>query len=173
MADTEPLGFVGLGTMGGVMASRLIEAGHALVVCDTNADAVAALVAKGAVAAASPAEVGAKSRIVFASLPTPEVVRSVAAGRDGISAGDRVRMPSSTSPILVKIPITDIETQPDICAMRVEISPAAAMSPALAAPCDQNHSAPPISPTGSNPASAISQKRNVAVTAPKAMILPR
>lgn len=92
MADTTPLGFVGLGTMGSVMASRLIEAGHALVVCDTNSGAVAALVEKGAVAAASPAEVAAKTEVVFASLPTPDVVRAVATGADGIIAGGTVRI---------------------------------------------------------------------------------
>ena len=54
-------------------------------------------------------------------------------------------------------------TQPDICAMRVAISPAVAMSPALAAPRVQSSSAPPISSTGSVPASAISQKRKAAL----------
>ena len=92
MADKTPLGFVGLGTMGGVMASRLVDAGHALVVCDTNPAAVAALVEKGAVAAAIPAEVASQAEIVFASLPTPAVVHSVATGRDGIAQGDRVRI---------------------------------------------------------------------------------
>jgi len=92
MTDTVPLGFVGLGTMGGVMASRLVEAGHKLVVYDTNPDAVAALVAKGAVAAASPADVASTCEIVLASLPTPDVVRSVATGSDGIITGDTVRI---------------------------------------------------------------------------------
>lgn len=92
MADTTPLGFVGLGTMGGVMASRLVDAGHPLVVCDTNADAVAALVAKGATAAQTPAEVAARCAIVFASLPTPDVVRAVATGENGISSGGKVRI---------------------------------------------------------------------------------
>ena len=80
MAGKSPLGFIGLGTMGGVMASRLVEAGHALVVYDTNAAAVQALVDKGAVAAESPAAVASAAEIVFASLPTPDVVRAVATG---------------------------------------------------------------------------------------------
>jgi 3-hydroxyisobutyrate dehydrogenase-like beta-hydroxyacid dehydrogenase len=92
MAGKAPLGFVGLGTMGGVMASRLVEAGHPLVVCDTNAAAVEALVAMGAVAAASPAAVASAAEIVFASLPTPDVVRSVATGTGGVIKGDTVRL---------------------------------------------------------------------------------
>ena len=51
MVDKAPLGFIGLGTMGGVMASRLIDAGHSLVVFDTSAAAIEAIVAKGAVVA--------------------------------------------------------------------------------------------------------------------------
>ncbi len=64
-------------------------------------------------------------------------------------------------------------TQPDICAIRVAISPAVAMSPADAAPRVQRNSAPPISSTGSVPASVISQKRKVALVAPKLIVAPR
>jgi 3-hydroxyisobutyrate dehydrogenase-like beta-hydroxyacid dehydrogenase len=92
MADKSPLGFIGLGTMGGVMASRLIEAGHALVVCDTSPAAVQALVDKGAVAAESPGAVASAAEIVFASLPTPDVVRAVATGERGVIAGGKVRI---------------------------------------------------------------------------------
>ena len=59
-------------------------------------------------------------------------------------------------------PIAVIDTQPDICARRVASSPAVAMSPAVAAPRVQSQSAPPISTTGSAPASVISQKRKAA-----------
>ena len=60
-------------------------------------------------------------------------------------------------------------TQPDICAMRVASSAAVAMSPAEAVPRVQRNRAPPISSTGSVPASVISQKRNIALVAPKRM----
>ena len=52
MAQAE-LGFVGVGRMGGPMAVRLLDAGYPLTVYDTNADAVNALVARGAKSAAS------------------------------------------------------------------------------------------------------------------------
>ena len=71
------------------------------------------------------------------------------------------------------MPIAVMLTQPDICAMRVAIRPAVAMSPAVAAPRLQRKSAPPISITGSAPASVISQKRNAAEVAPKSIAAPR
>jgi 3-hydroxyisobutyrate dehydrogenase-like beta-hydroxyacid dehydrogenase len=92
MAGKGPLGFIGLGTMGGVMASRLIEAGHSLVVYDTNRAALQSLVEKGAVAAGSPAAVASAAEIVFASLPTPDVVRAVATGEGGVIKGNKVRI---------------------------------------------------------------------------------
>jgi 3-hydroxyisobutyrate dehydrogenase-like beta-hydroxyacid dehydrogenase len=92
MAEKSPLGFIGLGTMGGVMASRLVDAGHAVVVYDTSASVVQALVEKGAVAAESPKAVASAAEIVFASLPTPDVVRAVATGVKGVIEGDKVRV---------------------------------------------------------------------------------
>ena len=53
------LGFVGVGRMGGPMASRLLDAGHRLCVYDLSEAATAPLVARGAQLAASPAEVAA------------------------------------------------------------------------------------------------------------------
>jgi 6-phosphogluconate dehydrogenase len=47
------LGIIGLGRMGGNMVQRLLEGGHRVVVYDQSADAVAASVALGAVAADS------------------------------------------------------------------------------------------------------------------------
>ena len=88
---TKPVGFIGLGMMGGPMASRLADAGYALTVCDVRRESVAALTAKGARAAASPAEVASAAETVLLSLPTPAVVREVALGKDGLAAGSKVK----------------------------------------------------------------------------------
>ena len=99
------LGFVGLGRMGGPMSGRLLDRGFKLTVFDLNADAVAAVAAKGATAAASPKEVGASADIVFVSLPTPDIVQQVVAGEDGIAAGGRVKTVidvSTTGPSVAK-----------------------------------------------------------------------
>jgi 3-hydroxyisobutyrate dehydrogenase-like beta-hydroxyacid dehydrogenase len=87
----ELLGFVGVGRMGGPMASRLLDAGYALCVYDTHPDAAAPLVARGARLAKSPREVASLAEIVLLSLPTPDVVRAVALGEDGIARGNKVR----------------------------------------------------------------------------------
>ncbi|MBM3589017.1 MAG: 3-hydroxyisobutyrate dehydrogenase, partial [Alphaproteobacteria bacterium] len=51
------LGFIGLGNIGGVMARRLVKAGHALVVHDLDTKALASLTAMGAKAATSARDV--------------------------------------------------------------------------------------------------------------------
>ncbi|CAN5629112.1 NAD(P)-dependent oxidoreductase [soil metagenome] len=90
---TQPtLGFIGLGRMGAPMAGRLLDAGHATIVCDTDETAVRSLADRGATAARSAREVADGADIVFASLPTPEVVESVALGAQGIVHGSRVRL---------------------------------------------------------------------------------
>ena len=90
MADL--LGFVGVGRMGGPMASRLLDAGYRLCVYDVSDEATAPLVARGAELAASPAEVASIADTVFMSLPTPDVVREVAlGGNGGLINGSKVR----------------------------------------------------------------------------------
>lgn len=88
---TSPIGFIGLGQMGGPMSRRLLAAGHALLVHDRQEAPVAALVAGGAEAAGSPAEVAARAEVVLVSLPTPPVVREVALGRRGLIEGHSIR----------------------------------------------------------------------------------
>lgn len=86
------LGFVGVGRMGGPMVSRLIEAGHQLVIFDTQRQATDALAAKGAKVVASPRAVADEAEVVLVSLPTPDIVKAVALGPEGVSDGKRVRV---------------------------------------------------------------------------------
>jgi 4-hydroxybutyrate dehydrogenase / sulfolactaldehyde 3-reductase len=81
------VGFIGLGTMGGPMARNIVKKGHALTVFDVDPKAVAALVADGARAAATPREVAAASEVVITMLPDAPDVERVASGPDGILAG--------------------------------------------------------------------------------------
>ena len=85
------LGFVGVGRMGGPMALRLLDAGFPLTVYDTNADAVTALVNRGAKSAASAEAVGSAVDIVLMSLPTPPIVHAVSVGEGGILRGSRLK----------------------------------------------------------------------------------
>jgi 3-hydroxyisobutyrate dehydrogenase-like beta-hydroxyacid dehydrogenase len=87
----KELGFIGLGKMGAPMAGRLLDAGYTLTVFDTRESALAPFVARGATKASSPAAVASTVDTVLVSLPTPDVVRQVALGSDGIAAGTKVR----------------------------------------------------------------------------------
>lgn len=85
------VGFVGLGNMGFPMATRLIEAGHPLVVFDTRPQIVAAAVELGAQPADSPRDVADRAETVLASLPSVQASRDVATGPGGVIEGRRVR----------------------------------------------------------------------------------
>jgi 3-hydroxyisobutyrate dehydrogenase-like beta-hydroxyacid dehydrogenase len=74
------------------MAGRLLGRGHELLVHDLSPGAVAALVADGAEAAGSAAELGSRCEIVFLSLPTPAIVRDAVLGPRGILEGGTPRI---------------------------------------------------------------------------------
>jgi 3-hydroxyisobutyrate dehydrogenase len=88
----DAVGFVGLGNMGRHMARRLAEAGHRLVAYDISEPACAEAASHGIEIAKTPREVADRAAIVFCSLPTPEVVRSVLTGVDGLGGGSRIRL---------------------------------------------------------------------------------
>ena len=88
----QSVGFIGVGRMGAPMAHRLIDAGYKLTLYDTNDAAMAPLVAKGAVKAATPAAVASAAEIVLGSLPTPAIVHAVALGSNGVVEGTKVKI---------------------------------------------------------------------------------
>jgi len=90
MAD-ETLGFIGVGDMGGPMASRLLDAGYTLFIHDVRREATAPLAARGATVLDSAKAVADAVKTVIVSLPTPDVVRAVAIGDNGIIHGSSVR----------------------------------------------------------------------------------
>lgn len=75
------IGFIGLGNMGGRIARRIVESGHAVLGFDLSADAITAT---GATAGASVPEVVKASDVVFMSLPDSKVVERVVFGADGL-----------------------------------------------------------------------------------------
>jgi 3-hydroxyisobutyrate dehydrogenase-like beta-hydroxyacid dehydrogenase len=87
------LGFIGVGRMGGPMASRLLDAGHQLCIYDVSTEATRPFAARGATIVGSPAEVASQAEIVLVSLPTPDIVRSVALGGNaGLINGSKIRL---------------------------------------------------------------------------------
>lgn len=88
MPDT--VGFIGLGTMGGPMATNLAKAGVPLVVHDAGAAATAAIGRQaGVTVVGSPGEVASRARVLFTCLPNDDIVRAVYLGGGGVAAGGR------------------------------------------------------------------------------------
>lgn len=81
---SETLGFIGLGIMGKPMAKNLINAGYSLIVLDINPGPVEELVAMGATAAGTPAEVTKQVKKVITMLPDGPDVEKVVMGENGV-----------------------------------------------------------------------------------------
>ncbi len=81
------IGYIGLGLMGKSIARNILKAGYPLVVHNRSQRAVVELVAEGAKAASTPAEVAAQVDVVFTNLPDSPDVELVALGKAGIIEG--------------------------------------------------------------------------------------
>ncbi len=87
-AGTAPtVGFIGLGQMGGPMASRLADWPAGLLVHDLRADATAPLAELGAVVAAGPAEVAGAADLICLMVLDDEQVRVVTRELGAVVAG--------------------------------------------------------------------------------------
>jgi 4-hydroxybutyrate dehydrogenase/sulfolactaldehyde 3-reductase len=86
-AAKRSIGYIGLGMMGGGMATHLVNAGYPVTVYDPRDEAVEAVLEFGAERGASPADVAARSEVVVSSLPNPAIVEAVVLGEDGIIHG--------------------------------------------------------------------------------------
>ena len=82
--DSVRIGVIGLGTMGGGMAHRLLDEGLAIAVCNRTADRRAPLEAAGAWGAATPAELAGRVDTVLLSLADQAAVEAVLFGADGV-----------------------------------------------------------------------------------------
>ena len=81
------IAFIGLGHMGAPMARNLLKAGHGLIVFDLVQKNMDALIAAGAVAAATPGQAAGQGDIVITMLPSSPHVRAVYLGTNGVLAG--------------------------------------------------------------------------------------
>jgi 2-hydroxy-3-oxopropionate reductase len=84
MGSIMKIGYIGLGIMGKSMARNIMKAGFSMVVHNRSQGAVDELVAEGAQAAGSPAEVAAQVDVVFTNLPDSPDVEKVVLGPGGI-----------------------------------------------------------------------------------------
>jgi 3-hydroxyisobutyrate dehydrogenase len=84
---TLSVGFIGLGNVGGPLAGNLLRHGAELTVLDLDPERLAALVAAGASAAASPRSLAERVDVVITCLPSPAASAAVLEGADGVLAG--------------------------------------------------------------------------------------
>jgi 3-hydroxyisobutyrate dehydrogenase-like beta-hydroxyacid dehydrogenase len=83
------VGFVGLGTMGGRMARRLLDAGHRVVGYNRTPEKARALVAAGLALEKSPRAVAESVDAVFSMVTDNDALRAIALGPEGVIAGLR------------------------------------------------------------------------------------
>jgi 2-hydroxy-3-oxopropionate reductase len=83
----ETIGFIGLGVMGKPMVQNLIKAGHRLIVHNRSRASVDEVVAQGAVAADTPAEVARQATVSITMLPDTADVELVLTGENGVLSG--------------------------------------------------------------------------------------
>ncbi|MFM2403184.1 MAG: hypothetical protein RL223_1064 [Pseudomonadota bacterium] len=79
----QTVAVLGIGIMGSAIAGRLLERGHALRLYDPDPQKMAPLAARGAQAAASPAEAARGAAFVITSLNAAAIVRRAVLGEGG------------------------------------------------------------------------------------------
>ena len=89
IGNANAIGQVGLGIMGGAFAKHLRAAGYHVVGYDVAPAALKVLTRAGGEAAASGAEVAARTKIIITSLPSPAAMEDAFFGKLGIAAGAR------------------------------------------------------------------------------------
>ena len=85
--NDTPIGFVGLGHMGGNMATRFLGAGYPVCGEARSKDHAQELLDQGLTWLETPREVAASAEVLFTSIPNDAVLQEVASGSDGILAG--------------------------------------------------------------------------------------
>ena len=102
----ETVGFVGLGVMGRPMAKHIAAKGHAVVVYNRSRPAIDELVAAGATAADSPADVARRATVIVTMVSDTPDVEAVLTGPhgilEGLQPGSVVIDMSSISPVATK-----------------------------------------------------------------------
>ncbi|MGA0599046.1 NAD(P)-dependent oxidoreductase [Enterovirga sp. CN4-39] len=109
MSVKAPVGFVGLGRIGAVMASRLAQAGYPLVVCDVDSAACRRLEQSGARIASTPLQLANEVEVTFLSLPTPRILQEVVTGAEGLAGGSKLR-------VVVDLSTTGPRVAREVCA---------------------------------------------------------
>ena len=81
------IGFIGLGNVGGKLASSLLRNKFELTIRDLDEDLTKDFQNKGAVIANSPKELAQQVDLIITCLPSPKICAEVMEGNDGVIAG--------------------------------------------------------------------------------------
>jgi 3-hydroxyisobutyrate dehydrogenase len=108
------IGFIGLGNMGGPMATNLLKAQHRIAGFDVAGTAVAALAERGGHASAGIAEAAAAGDVVITMLPAGPQVRDVYFGPGGVLAH------AKPGALLIDCSTIDVETARAVAAAAAE-----------------------------------------------------
>ena len=121
---TTEIGFIGAGNMGGPMVKNLLAADYRVVVYDSNQAAIDACVSEGAIVADSPKALADTVETVLVCLPTPDIVREVGLGADGLIHGKKIKtyVDLSTTGPRMSIPIAEAMEQAGIIALDAPVS---------------------------------------------------
>jgi 2-hydroxymethylglutarate dehydrogenase len=102
----DSLGFIGLGKMGGHMASCLLRNGFSLTVFDVRDEPMVLLSSRGAKKSDSVKAVAKECDVIFTSLPHPRISEEVILGREGLvengKEGDIIVETSTVLPTLIR-----------------------------------------------------------------------
>ncbi|MBT7486563.1 MAG: NAD(P)-dependent oxidoreductase, partial [Rhodospirillales bacterium] len=81
------VGFLGLGDMGEIIVPRLIDAGYQVTGWNRTLEKAKPLADKGMAVGDSPADVAAKSDVIFSIVTDAAAVEAVALGENGVLSG--------------------------------------------------------------------------------------
>lgn len=104
----KKIGWIGIGNMGKNMAHRVLDAGYALYLFDTNRAQMQELLEKGAQEVSSAAELARTVDIVFSTIPNGKILRAITYGDEGVAAG------MSEGKVFVDISTVDVETSAQV-----------------------------------------------------------
>ncbi len=102
-------GYLGVGSMGQPMATKLLDGGHQLTILDVNPAAMQPLLDRQARRAHTPKELAEQCEVVFVSLPTLGAFRSVVFGDNGLLQGNKMKILVNTCTVGQKF-LREVET---------------------------------------------------------------
>jgi 3-hydroxyisobutyrate dehydrogenase-like beta-hydroxyacid dehydrogenase len=85
--SNRALGWIGVGKMGNPMATRLMEAGHGMVICDPIPENRSSLVARGAVVADTVGNLASQCDTIFMTIPNDDALGAIIFNSGGADDG--------------------------------------------------------------------------------------